>query len=121
MTAKKILVVDDNTDFCSNIKDILELEGYEVNVANDGKIAIDLISRSSFDLILMDLIMPGMDGVTTIKSIRQKNIKIPVLVITAWGEEAVVQSAMEAGANNAINKPVDFKLLFSLLDSQEAF
>ncbi len=96
----------------------MELEGYEVLISNDGKTAIDLINRNNFDIILMDLIMPGMDGVTTIRCIRRKDIKTPVLVITAWGEEAVVQSAMDAGADNAINKPVDFKMLFSLLEGQ---
>ncbi len=61
--------------------------------------------------------MPGMDGVTAIKEIRKRDVKIPILVMTAWGEEAVMQSAIEAGANDKINKPIDFKLFFSLINN----
>ncbi len=119
MVVKRILAVDDNIDFCANIKDILELEGYEVMIAHNGREAIDLAINNHFDLILMDLIMPGMDGVTAIKAIRQKGLNIPILVETAWGEEPVMQSAMDAGANDRVSKPIDFKLFFRLINNHQ--
>ncbi len=117
MTEKRILVVDDNVDFCANIKDIIELEGYEVTVAYDGNMALDMINSNDFGLILTDLVMPGMDGITAIRAIRQRGITIPILVLTAWGEDAVMQSAIDAGANDMINKPIDFKVLFRLINN----
>ncbi len=110
-----ILVVDDNRDFCDSLKDILENQGYEALVAYDGETAVALARKERFDLILMDLVMPGMDGVEAIKEIRNMMPGVPVIVITAFGEETIVEEAKHAGIDGKFGKPLDFVELINLV------
>ena len=104
---EKILIVDDENDIAELISDILEDEGYETVIANDGKTAIKLVKEENFDLILLDVMMPNMDGWDTLKAIRtNKNTKyIPVIMITAVSEEHKIVSGLKIGADDYIVKP----------------
>ena len=117
MRKLRILVVDDNRDFCDSVKDILEMEGHEAQAAYGGQTAVERAEKKGFDLILMDLVMPGMNGVTAIKTIRKISPSSPIIVVTAFGEEAVIQEALHAGANQMLRKPLDFNRLIEIIES----
>ena len=99
-----ILVVDDNPKFLS---DALPMYGYDVTVATDGLEALKILMNKTFDLILLDVMMPNMDGWDTLKAIRnnKKTQYIPVIMITAVSEDQKVVSGLKIGADDYIVKP----------------
>ena len=99
-----ILVVDDNPKF---LADALPMYGYDVTVANDGLEALKILMEKTFDLILLDVMMPNMDGWDTLKAIRnnKKTQYIPVIMITAVSEDQKVVSGLKIGADDYIVKP----------------
>lgn len=99
-----ILVVDDNPKF---LADALPMYGYEVTVANDGLEALKILMNKTFDLILLDVMMPNMDGWDTLKAIRnnKKTQYIPVIMITAVSEDQKIVSGLKIGADDYIVKP----------------
>lgn len=106
-TSDKILVVDDSPDNVFLIKTILEEEGYEISTAENGSSALKRIEESTFDLILLDLMMPGMDGYEVTKHIRgnAELSFIPILLITAHDSPNVAHG-LDLGADDFIRKPV---------------
>ena len=113
--AKKILLVDDETDILDLIKYNLEKEGFDVKIANNGKTAIDITSSFVPDLILLDVMMPEMDGVETCIELR-KNSKLKQVIIaflTARGEDYSQIAGFEAGADDYITKPIKPRVLVS--------
>jgi len=116
MPELKILVVDDNEEFCQNVKDILELEDYAVATAYDGLKALDLVKQDGFDLVLMDVKMPKMDGVETFKKMKEIVPDIPVIMVTAYAVEGLIREALREGAFGALKKPLDFDKLFELIE-----
>ena len=114
---RRILVVDDNRDFCENIADLLELSGYEVVCASDGASAIAVAGKERFDLAFVDLIMPGIDGITVIERLRENTPQLAVVVLTAHAEEETLRRALAAGAKEYIIKPVDFSLMLQRVRS----
>ena len=111
-TGKRILVVDDNTDFCENITDVLELEGYETVEVYDGLDALDAVKEDGFDLVLMDVKMPKMDGVETFRRLKEISPRLPVIMMTAFMVEDLIRLALQEGAFGAYQKPLDLKRLF---------
>ncbi len=111
----KILVVDDNEEFCQNLKDILELHDYEVATAYDGFKGLKLVKENGFDLVLMDVKMPVMDGVETYKKIKEVAANTPVIMMTAYTVEDLIKEALQKGAYGSLRKPLDFDELFSLI------
>lgn len=99
-----ILVVDDNPKF---LADALPMYGYDITVANDGLEALKILMDKTFDLILLDVMMPNMDGWNTLKAIRnnKKTQYIPVIMITAVSEDQKVVSGLKIGADDYIVKP----------------
>ncbi|HEY9668563.1 MAG TPA: response regulator [Coleofasciculaceae cyanobacterium] len=112
--AKRILVVDDIEDNLFLLQSILTDEGYEVDTAQNGKLALSKIEASPPDLVLMDAMMPGMDGYEVTRRIRnnKKLPFIPILMITAH-IEANVPKGLELGANDFIRKPIDYDELMA--------
>jgi len=112
--AKRILIVDDIEDNLSLLQAILMEEGYEVDITKDGKSALAKIEASPPDLLLLDAMMPQMNGYEVTRRIRQnKNLPfIPILMITAY-EDANVPEGLDLGANDFIRKPIDFDELMS--------
>jgi DNA-binding response OmpR family regulator len=106
--------VDDIEDNLSLLQAILTEEGYEVDIAKNGKSALAKIEASPPDLVLLDAMMPKMDGYEVTRRIRQnKNLPfIPILMITAY-EDANVPEGLDLGANDFIRKPIDFDELMS--------
>jgi len=112
----KVLVVDDNKEFCRNVEDILELKDYEVATAYDGFKALELVKGNGFDLVLMDVKMPVMDGVETFKKIKEIAPKTPVIMVTAYAVEDLIREALREGAFGSLRKPLDFDRLFELIE-----
>jgi len=111
----KILVVDDNEEFCQNVTDILELHDYEVISAYDGLKAMALVIQSDFSLVLMDIKMPVLDGLKTFRKIRQIAPDTPVIMVTAYAVEELVRDALREGAFGFLKKPIDFDELLRLI------
>jgi DNA-binding NtrC family response regulator len=111
----KILVVDDNLEFCQNIADILEMKGYEVAMAEDGFKALDSVKYNAFDLVLMDIKMPGIDGVETLKKIKEVAEGTPVVMMSAYAVEDLMREALCHEAFGILRKPLDFERIDELL------
>lgn len=112
----KILLVDDNPKY---LKDALPFYGYNVETATDGVQALKLLAKNNYDLVLLDVMMPNMNGWETLKSIRNNsNIEhLPVIMLTAVNEEQKIISGLKTGADDYIVKPF---ILPNLLARMEA-
>src|SRR5512136_1834200 len=103
----KILVVDDAAFMRSMLKRILEDEGYEVQEAPDGDVAIKKYTETKYDLVTMDIVMPKVDGVTAVKEIVRVDPEARIIMITALAHKTLVLRALRAGAKDFIVKPFD--------------
>ena len=111
MKKARILVVDDEPSARSGLSQLLGQEGYEVDTAADGVLALQLIAERAPGLILTDLNMPNMDGMELLAKIRAQKLEIPVIVATAFGDVSSAVAAMRAGAEDYLTKPIDFDAL----------
>jgi len=111
-----ILIADDNDQFCQNIGDILEVEGYDVATAYDGRKAVEMVKQNGFALALIDVKMPVMNGVETFKKIKRISPHIPVLMVTAYTVENLLREALREGAYGSLRKPLDFEQLFRIIN-----
>jgi CheY-like chemotaxis protein len=109
---KRVLIVEDYDDSRSFLKLLVESYGYQVIEASDGIEAVDRFKEYNPDLILMDISLPMVDGLTTTKAIREFDgaNHVPIIAITAFGK-LYYKQAMEAGCDGLIDKPVDFEIL----------
>jgi CheY-like chemotaxis protein len=111
-----ILVVDDDVDTCHNLADILTDLGHHVEVAHDGPSALELVRRRHFDVALLDLKMPGMDGLELYRAIRAVRADTVALIVTAYAGGNTTEEALAAGAWRVLPKPVDFSRLLGFVD-----
>ncbi|MBZ5943496.1 response regulator transcription factor [Leuconostoc gelidum subsp. gasicomitatum] len=111
----KILVVDDEPAISTLLKYNLEQNGYQVTIATDGQSAYELIGEQTFDAILLDLMLPVMDGMTVLKNLRQDKIATPVLLVTAKGDEFDRVFGLELGADDYITKPFSLREVLARL------
>ncbi len=114
---KTILVVEDYDDSRSFMRFLLEDFGYEVEEASNGQEAVDKVKHQFPSLILMDMSMPVMDGLTAARIIRKFDggARLPIIAVTAFGK-SYYRQAIEAGCDDLINKPVDTTILKSILN-----
>ncbi len=112
-----ILVVDDDVDTCHNLRDILGDMGYQVDIAHDGLQALDKVRHKSYDIALLDLKMPGMDGISLYREIRKVQASAVALVVTAFASGAATDQALAAGAWRVLSKPVDLTRLLELVQT----
>ncbi len=115
-TVPTILVVDDEVDNCRNLSDILTDLGYRVDIAHDGLAALELVRRNPYDVALLDLKMPGMDGLTLYREIKKLRAGTVAIVVTAYAGGDTHAEALAAGAWQVLSKPVDFPKLLSFVD-----
>jgi two-component system, NtrC family, response regulator HydG len=111
-----ILVVDDEADTCRNLSDILIDLGYQVDTALDGFAALELARKKSYDIALLDLKMPGMDGLTLYRELRKLCASTVAIVVTAYASKAADEEALAAGAWQVLPKPVELPGLLTLVD-----
>ena len=101
----RILVAEDETEIAMGLRDNLEFENYEVIVATDGEAALDAATHQSPDLVLLDIMMPKIDGLEVCRQIREAGFTIPILMVTAKSQEIDIIRGLEVGADDYITKP----------------
>ena len=109
----KILVVEDEKDLARAIRAILEFSKYSVTVAYNGQEALDEVKKQKFDVILMDVMMPIMDGITALKEMRKTGINTPIIMLTAKSQIDDKVEGLDSGANDYLTKPFDKKELLA--------
>lgn len=105
---KKILLVEDDSRVSSFIVKGLNEEGYEVTLAMDGKVGLQFAMTSAYDLIILDIMLPEMNGLEVCKEIRAKNTAVPILFLTALGSTENVVIGLDSGADDYLAKPFKF-------------
>ena len=117
---KKVLIIEDNDDIRENVIEILELAGYQVSSANNGKAGVELAFQDIPDIILCDIMMPEMDGygVLYMLSKRPETIAIPFIFLTAKAEHFDRRKGMEMGADDYLTKPFDDMELLNAIESR---
>ena len=108
MELGKIMVVDDDKNICELLRLYLEKEGYQVVIANDGKEAVELNEKENPELILLDIMLPQLDGWQVCREIRKKS-QVPIIMLTAKGEVFDKVLGLELGADDYIVKPFETK------------
>ena len=113
----RIMVVDDNEINLKLISELLMMEGYNVLPVTDAESVLKLIETNFPELILMDIQLPGMDGLTLTKILKQKKETqhIPIIAVTAFAMKGDEEKALEAGCNGYITKPIDTRMLPELV------
>jgi DNA-binding response OmpR family regulator len=101
----RILLVEDNVELAAGIRYNLELEGYQVRTAEDGRAGVEAVRSFGPDLVILDLMLPDMDGFQVLRTLREEGVQIPVLVLTARGEEADKVRAFRLDADQYVTKP----------------
>ena len=114
---RRILVVDDDVDACQNLRDILVDLDYEVDLAHSGEAAVRLIEERPYDVALIDLRMPGMDGIAFYRRLRNLRPETVALLITAYASQEACREAAHAGALDVLAKPVDLGQVLGLIES----
>ena len=109
----RILVADDEADLAAGLRDNLTFEGYDVLVASDGEEALKAATEGSPDLILLDIMMPKIDGLEVCRRIRQAGFTIPILMLTAKSQEIDIVRGLEVGADDYISKPFSIRELLA--------
>lgn len=112
-----VLVVDDLKSIRLTLGGILEDEGYDVVLAEDGYKAIEAAKQTTFDLVFMDIKMPGINGVQTFREIKKINPEAVVIMMTAYSVESLVRQALGEGAYGVVYKPFDIDEIVSIVDS----
>jgi two-component system response regulator AtoC len=105
MERKSVLVVDDEESMRHMLSLILNREGYDVQAVENGKEALNLVDSRSFDFLLLDVVMPGMDGLELLKALREKKVEATVIMMSAYGSLDTAVEAMKSGAYDYISKP----------------
>ncbi|MBX5480283.1 MAG: response regulator [Myxococcaceae bacterium] len=113
----KILVVDDDLDLCAMLSRFFEKHGFIVHSAGDALQALDILAREPIDFVIADLMMPHMDGITFLETLKQDSryAHLPVVLLTAYPSEEILDKGMRKGAAFALPKPVDFERLLNLV------
>ncbi len=109
----RILVVEDEIKLANAVRRALELQKYAVDVAYDGEAGLDLAIGESFDLMILDLMLPKMDGMEICRQVRKAGIHTPVLMLTAKGQISDKVTGLDAGADDYLVKPFSFEELFA--------
>lgn len=109
MKSHRILLVEDEADLAELIRINLEMEGYKVAVAGHGAIAIQKLKSESFDLVIMDIMMPSMDGITATQHIRLSNNDIPIMILSASNSSKDRIGGLKAGADDYLAKPFELE------------
>jgi len=106
-----MLIVDDESEICEFLKLFFEERNFDVNTAYSGEEALESAKKFKPDVILLDIHMPGMDGITVLKHIKESDSKVKVIMVTALETREKIEAAMRLGADNYITKPLSLEYL----------
>ena len=116
MIGSKILLVDDETVFTQNMSRLLTSRGYRVTAVNSGDNAIKALETEKFDVVVLDLKMPGMDGITTLKEIKKLDLFTETLILTGHGSIDTALEAIKLGAYDYLTKPCEIDELVAKIE-----
>jgi DNA-binding response OmpR family regulator len=111
--SRKILIVEDEPNMSRGLRDNLEFEGYQVDIAENGMIGLNKILQHHYDLIVMDVMMPEMSGLEVCRKVREKGIDTHIILLTAKGEELDKVLGLELGADDYMTKPFSLRELLA--------
>lgn len=109
---KKLLIVEDEINLCNVIKDYFSARDFEITIANNGNDAIDLINNDTFDILFLDIMIPGIDGLMVCNEIR-KNHNLPIIFLTAISDEETQLKGYYLGADDYVTKPYSLAVLYA--------
>lgn len=118
LNKKKVLIVDDQNGIRVLLVEVFSAEGYATFQAPNGKLALDIVQQESPDLVLLDMKIPGMDGIDILKHIKQIDTSIKVIMMTAYGELDMIKEATDLGALMHFTKPFDIDELRIAVNSE---
>lgn len=118
MADKKILIVDDQNGIRVLLVEVFNVEGYKTFQASNGKLALEIVRQESPDLVLLDMKIPGMDGLDILKHVKQINPSIKVIMMTAYGELDMIKEATDHGALMHFTKPFDIDELRNAVNDE---
>lgn len=116
--SKKILIVEDEPSLVFTLQDTLENEGYEVFVAKKGDEAVDIVKKENPDLMILDLMLPGMSGYDVCRKIRGMNYTFPIIILTARDQEIDKVAGLNIGADDYMTKPFGVKELLARIQAR---
>ena len=116
MISSKILLVDDEVVFTQNMSKLLANRGYRVTAVNSGDNAIKALEKEKFDVVVLDLKMPGMDGITTLKEIKKLDLFTETLILTGHGSIDTALEAIKLGAYDYLTKPCEIDELVAKIE-----
>lgn len=118
MNKIRVLLVDDEEELVSTVAERLGMRGFQVQAVTGGERAIELAEQQSFDVAVVDVKMPGVSGITVLRSIRRLRPRLPVLLLTGHGLSEEGEEGMREGAFDYLYKPVDIEdLVHSMMDA----
>ncbi|MEO0087245.1 MAG: response regulator [candidate division WOR-3 bacterium] len=112
----KILLVDDNFELGFTLKELLELKGFQVEYVEDGFAALDKFKENNFDLVIMDIVMPGMDGIEIFKKMKEIKKDIKAIFVSAFIEDKRKEELKKMGIKYFVEKPYDFSKIASKIE-----
>jgi DNA-binding response OmpR family regulator len=110
---KKILVIEDENNVVSLLKRGLEEEGYDISIAMDGLSGYEMAGKHQFDLMIVDIMLPGMNGIELCRKLRTEKVSTPILMLTALGSTENIVSGLDSGADDYLVKPFNFAELLA--------
>jgi DNA-binding response OmpR family regulator len=113
----RILVIEDDRNMALGLEFNLKSEGFEVRVCTDGESGLEALESSAFDLLVLDWMMPGIDGIGVLRKLRARNVKMPILLLTARNGKEDIVEGLDAGADDYLTKPFDLNILLARIRS----
>jgi DNA-binding response OmpR family regulator len=113
MTAKRVLIVEDDAALLRGLKDNFEAQGYEVRTARDGQKGLEALVQESPDLLLLDLMLPKVNGYEICRTARARRLEMPIIMLTAKGQEDDIVRGLELGADDYVTKPFSIRELLA--------
>jgi DNA-binding NtrC family response regulator len=118
--SEKVLLVDDEKEFLETMSERMKARGMEVTTAQSADQALSLIGKTSFDAIVMDFQMPGMDGMEALKAIKNKKPELQIILLTGYATVEKTVEAMKVGATDFLEKPADLEALAKKIKKAKA-
>jgi DNA-binding response OmpR family regulator len=115
--ALRLLIVEDEKSIRNGLADVLRFRGYTVETAADGRSALELVAAQRFALVLLDIMLPELDGYSVCEALRSAGNDVPVLMLTAKGSEADILRGFEAGADDYVTKPFSLRELLARVEA----
>ena len=113
---QSVLIVDDNSELCETLADVLEMAGFNVESAKGGEEGIEKVKERFFDVVVLDVMLPGMNGVEAFKEIKKINPKTKAIIMTAYALEELIKEAIAECVFAVLHKPFDMDKMLDLIE-----